>query len=316
VFNSTSVFVAATTASKFIFDTEDGTISAWASGSAAVLKVDNSLSNAVYKGLALASNGGNPYLYAADFHNAQIDVYDGNWNPATLSGNFSDTNIPAGFAPFNIRLIEGNLYVTYALQDAEKHDDVAGPGNGYVDVFDTGGNLLQRLISQGALNSPWGIALAPQGFGSHAGHLLVGNFGDGRINTFDPVTGAWLGALYTSSGDPFSEPGLWALVFGNGGSGGNPHTLYFTAGIAGPDSVESHGLFGALAPVAPSFVTFPSIGSSITLSWSGDAGPFALQMTTSLANPQWTTILTTTSLSATVTNNAPSAFFRVINQGD
>ncbi|HEX3720018.1 MAG TPA: TIGR03118 family protein [Verrucomicrobiae bacterium] len=317
VFNTTTVFDASTTASKFIFDTEDGTISAWASGSEAILKVDNSVSNTVYKGLALASNGGSPYLYAADFHNARIDVYDGSWNPAALSGNFVDTNIPAGFAPFNIQPIAGNLYIAYALQDSEKHDDVAGPGNGFVDVFDTAGNLLQRLISRGALNSPWGFAWAPAGFGLHAGHLLMGNFGDGRINTYDPVTGAWLGALYTSDGNPFSEPGLWALAFGNGGSGGNTHILYFTAGIAGPDAVEDHGLFGALAPVAPSFVSSsPATNSTITLTWSGDAGPFEVQMAVDLADPQWTTIITTTNLTATVTNDTSNAFFRVINQGD
>ena len=131
VFNATTNFEASTNASKFIFDTEDGTISAWASGSTAVLKVDNSVSNTVYKGLCLASNDGNFYLYAADFHNARVDVYDKNWNPATLSGNFSDPTIPAGFAPFNIQSDGTNfLQIAYALQDAEKHDDVAGPGNG------------------------------------------------------------------------------------------------------------------------------------------------------------------------------------------
>ena len=207
--------------------------------------------------------------------------------------------------------------MVYALQDSEKHDDVAGAGNGYVDIFTTDGILVRRLISQGSLNSPWGIAWAPAGFGSHAGHLLIGNFGDGRINTYDPTTGDWLGSIYTSSGSAFSEPGLWAIAFGNGGSGGNAHTLYFTAGIAGPDVVEDHGLFGALAPVAPSLVSFPqSTNSTITLTWSGDAGPFEVQMTTNLVDPQWTTFLTTTNLSATVTNSGANAYFRVINQGD
>ena len=254
IFNTTTNFPVGTNSAKFIFDTEDGTISAWASGSAAILEVDNSASNSVYKDLAEASFSGNTYLYAADFHNAAIDVFDGNWQRQPWQGAFVDTNLPAGFAPFSIKFIQGNLYVAYALQDDEGHDDVAGPGNGYVDVFDTGGNLLQRLISKGALNSPWAIIKAPLTFGPFGGDLLVGNFGDGKINVFNPVTGDWIDALKDTNGAPISIQGLWGLIYGNGGSGGVTGTLYFTAGIAGPGEVEDHGLFGSFTPVFPTSV--------------------------------------------------------------
>jgi uncharacterized protein (TIGR03118 family) len=316
VFNTTTNFWVGNAASKFIFDTEDGTISAWAGGPAAILEVDKSASNSVYKALALASNAGNPYLYAADFHNNNVDVFDGNWQQQAWTGAFVDTNLPAGFAPFSIKYIQGDLYIAYALQDAFAHDDVAGPGNGFVDVFDTAGNFLRRLISREALNSPWGMVMAPQGFGGFGGDLLVGNFGDGLINAFDPADGTWVGAIYTTAATPFQEAGLWDMVFGNGASGGNALTLYFTAGIAGPDTVEDHGLFGALAPINPSVVSVVSAPPEITFTWSGDAGPFEVQMATDLENPQWTTVTTTTNLSATVTNSGGNAFFRLVNLGN
>jgi uncharacterized protein (TIGR03118 family) len=169
-------------ASRFIFATEDGTISAWNAGTASILKVDNSPSGAVYKGLAIGNNGSSNLLYAANFNSGHIDVFDKNFMPTTVSGGFVDPNIPAGFAPFNVQNINGKLYVTYARQDADKHDDVAGMGNGFVDVFDTNGNLLERLVTNGPLNSPWGLALAPGDFGQFSNDLLVGNFGDGMIN--------------------------------------------------------------------------------------------------------------------------------------
>ncbi|HEY3853499.1 MAG TPA: TIGR03118 family protein [Verrucomicrobiae bacterium] len=316
VFNNTSNFLVATNVSKFIFDTEDGTISAWASGAAAILEVDNSASNSVYKALALASNAGSPYLYAADFHNNHVDVFDGNWQQQNWSGAFVDTNLPAGFAPFSIKYIQGNLFIAYALQDDEAHDDVAGPGNGYVDVFDTAGNFIKRLISKGALNSPWAMVWAPAGFGGFGGDLLVGNFGDGLINAYNPADGTWLGTIYTTASTPFQEPGLWDMVFGNGTAGGNALTLYFTAGIAGPGNVEDHGLFGALSPINPSIVSVVSAPPEITFTWSGDAGPFEVQMATDLVNPQWTTVTTTTNLSATVTNSGGNAFFRLVNDGN
>ena len=143
----------------------------------------------------------------------------------------------------------GNPLVTYALQDAAKHDDVSDPGNGFVNVFDTGGQLLKRFAAQGPLNSPWGVVLAPAGFGGFGGALLVGNFGDGLINAFDPTTGAWLGPLQEEAGKAISIEGLWGLTFGNGSKAGDTHTLYFTAGIAGGGTVEDHGLFGSLTPI-------------------------------------------------------------------
>lgn len=234
---------------RFIFATEDGTISSWqpSDGTSAVRNVI-STSGAVYKGLALADNGANSYLYAADFHNGKVAVFDSNFNPVTLSGTFTDPNLPAGYAPFNIQNIGGKLYVTFAVQDAAAHDDVPGPGHGIVDVFNTDGSLAERLIKGGSLNSPWGLTVAPDGFGSFSNDLLVGNFGDGTINAFDPLTGMPIGQLHDASGNPVTNLGLWALTFGNGGSGGDAHTLYFTAGIPGGGALEDHGLFGSIAP--------------------------------------------------------------------
>jgi uncharacterized protein (TIGR03118 family) len=226
--------------SHFIFATEDGTISAWSGGTTAALEVDNS-ADAVYKGLARVGTT----LYATNFSAGTIDVFDTNFSPITVSGGFADHNIPAGFAPFDIENIGGMLYVTYAKQDAAKHDDVAGAGNGFVDVFDASGTLQKRLISNGPLNSPWGMAVAPAGFGSFANDLLVGNFGDGTINAFD-LDGNPLGELKDSNGNPIVIPGLWALAFGNGANGTSTESLYFTAGIPGSGQVEDHGLFGSI----------------------------------------------------------------------
>ncbi|MGH9663828.1 MAG: TIGR03118 family protein [Bryobacteraceae bacterium] len=244
VFNGGSSFGA----SRFIFATEDGTIAGWTGGSSATLRVDNSAAGAVYKGLATGNNG-STLLYAANFNAGTIDVFDSTFAHTSVPGGFTDSTIPAGFAPFNIENIGGNLYVTYAMQDAMKHDDVAGPGNGYVDVFDTNGNLIKRLVSKGALNSPWGMALAPSTFGPFGNDLLIGNFGSGMINAYDPASGAFLGTLQNSSGSAFVEPGLWGLAFGNGARGTSKDSLYFTAGIPGPDSLEDHGLFGSVNPV-------------------------------------------------------------------
>ena len=299
-----------TAMARFIFSTEDGTISAWSSGTVAVLKVDYSTSNAIFKGLANGSVGTNNYLYATDFHNGKVDVFATNYAQVTLAGDFSDTNLPPGYAPFGIQNIAGKLYVAYALQDSDQHDDVGGIGHGYVDVFDTSGNLLQRLIAQSVLNSPWGLALAPTGFGAFGGDLLVGNFADGRINVFNPVDGTWLGELMTdTNGTPFEVPGLWAIAFGNGGNGGDTHTLYFTAGI----NVENDGLFGSLAAVTPTFIGVAKSGTNITMNWGGGgAGPFQVQQNTNLLTTNWVTILTTTSSTITVPNTNPAAFFRLV----
>ena len=235
-------------AAGWIFVTEDGVLSAWANGADATqafVEMDNS-NTAVYKGLTLVTT---PVvqLYAANFRAGTIDVFDAQFKPVTLAtGSFTDSKIPAGFAPFNIWNLGGKLYVAYAKQDANKKFDVAGAGNGYVDVFDTTGKLLQSLVVGGTgslLNSPWGLAIAPATFGKFANDLLVGNFGDGLINAYDPATGAFVGTLQDASGNNIVIPGLWALIFGNGASGGDKDTLYFTAGPGG----QKHGLLGSIS---------------------------------------------------------------------
>jgi uncharacterized protein (TIGR03118 family) len=250
VFNSTSAFVLpGGKPAVFIFATEDGTISGWFNGienNEAVTTVNSP--GAIYKGLAISDSDSGPVLYAADFHGGSVDVYGGDFSRKTLEGAFADPQLPAGFAPFNVYSSSGKVYVAYARQDDDKHDDVPGDGNGFIDVFDPNGRLLQRLISGGRLNSPWGMVIAPDGFGDFGKALLVGNFGDGTINAYDPATGAYLGTLQDASGKPIVNSGLWGLQFGNGGSGGDVNALYFAAGISGPsgDAIESHGLFGSI----------------------------------------------------------------------
>jgi len=234
--------------SQFLFATEDGLILGWSAGvdvTHALVAVDNSQAGAIYKGLALATNSSGTFLYAANFFTGTIDVFDHGFHPVQLSGSFSDPAIPSGFAPFNIQNLGGQLFVTYAKHGAGWIDDAPGPGNGFVDVFDTNGNLLRRLVSGGPLNSPWGLALAPAGFGAFGNDLLVGNTGDGRINAFNPQTGAFVGQLTDAAGIPISINQLWGLSFGNGGGAGSQNTLYFAAGI----DYEQHGLFGKLEPV-------------------------------------------------------------------
>ena len=232
----------------FIFATEDGTISGWNPNvdlHNAILKVDNSEggSGAVYKGLALATNTTGVFLYATNFRAGTIDVFDSSFKPTKLSGAFWDPTIPAGYAPFGIALVDGNLFVTYALQDAAKHDDVRGPGHGFVNVFDTNGHLIKRFASRGALNSPWGIARAPFNFGPASTRMLIGNFGDGKINSFNSE-GDFHGSLRDPKGHSITINGLWAITFGTA-SASDPNTLYFTAGI----NDESDGLFGSLQAV-------------------------------------------------------------------
>jgi uncharacterized protein (TIGR03118 family) len=253
VFNGTTGFVVSNGAKSgpaiFIFDTEDGTISGWnptANATNAILEVDNSAAGAVYKGLAIGSNANGTFLFATNFNAGRIDVFDKNFKPVTLqAGAFTDNMIPTGFAPFGIQDIGGKIYVTYAMQNAAKHDDVAGPGNGFVDVYDTSGNLLTRLVAHGALNSPWGLALAPANFGTLSNDLLVGNFGDGHVNAFDVNTGAQVGTVADANGNPLTISGLWSLTFGNGGKSGSTNTLNFAAGIGSP-TVEANGMLGAL----------------------------------------------------------------------
>jgi uncharacterized protein (TIGR03118 family) len=238
----------------FIWDTEDGTIAAWTGGltpsDQAVLAVDNS-PGAVYKGLVFGTNVHGVFLYAANFRAGTIDVFAGNgsagFRPATpqeISGDFTDPKLPAGYAPFGIQNIDGDLFVTYAKQDAEKHDDVAGAGRGFVDVFDTDGHLLRRFASRGVLNSPWGVTRASFAFGRFSGDILIGNFGDGKINAFDS-DGNFLATLKDAKDKPLVIEGLWNLALG-GGRNSSSDTLYFTAG---PND-EKDGLFGTITPAA------------------------------------------------------------------
>jgi len=245
VFNPTEDFVVASGAasgpSVFLFVTEDGTISGWnptVDAMHAILKVDHSGFGAVYKGATLASTGGSTFLYVANFCGGTIEVYDGTFTPVALAGSFADPAIPAGFAPFDIRNLDGTLYVTYAKRKAGPcKDDDAGPGNGFVNAFELDGTLRQRAASQGPLNSPWGLALAPRTFGRFANALLVGNFGDGRINAF--TAGDFLGQLEHKDGTPIDIEGVWTLTFDDESDG-----LLFTAGIQD----ENHGLLGRITP--------------------------------------------------------------------
>ena len=231
----------------FLFASEDGTVSGWrgALGTTAETLQLSDPGN-VYKGLAVETVGGHQYALAANFKTGQIDVMKGDAGAPDLAGKFIDPGLPAGYAPFNVANINGTIFVTYALQDATGHDDVAGPGNGIVSRFDANGNFLGRVATDGALNSPWGLALAPGGFGDVGGALLVGNFGDGRINAYDPITGMFLETLVDASASPIVIDGLWGLSFGNGASAGSTGTLYFTAGPGG----EQHGRFGDITPLA------------------------------------------------------------------
>ncbi len=236
----------------FLFDSEDGAISGWnpalGFGPGAVngsIAVDNGNSdpskNAVYKGLAIDNTDG--WLYASNFRSDEIEMYNSSFD---LVNSFTDPTLPAGYAPFDVQVLNGKLYVTFALQDAAKHDDVAGLGHGFVDVFNLNGTGEQRLVSGGALDSPWGLAIAPTGFGAFSGDLLVGNFGNGMINAYNATTGAFIGALDGTNGNPLAIDGLWGLRFGNGAAGGGSlSSLYFTAGPNG----ESDGLFGSLTAV-------------------------------------------------------------------
>lgn len=224
---------------RFIFIGEDGDLSAWAGGPAATLI--HHIDGAVYKGLALAQTTSGPMLLAANFHDNRIDAFDSTFAPVPDSGMFSDPTLPHGYAPFDVAEINGQIFVTYAKQDAAAHDDVAGPAHGFIDVYTTDGAFVKRFATHGVLNSPWGMTIAPANFGQFSGDLLVGNFGDGRIHAFDPNTGAVLGILRSTHGRPLVIDGLWALMVGDAAAGG-PDAVWFSAG---PDD-EAHGLLGVL----------------------------------------------------------------------
>ena len=251
VFNSGATFQVSQNGvsggSAFIFASENGTLSGWSPSvnrTNAIVAVDTGASGAVYKGLATASYLGASYLYAADFRNGRIDVYDSTWKPVTLpGGSFSDPNLPAGYAPFGIQAIGGRIYVAYAQRAAGSIEETKGAGLGIVDVYDAGGALVKRLVnSGGALNAPWGMALAPASFGGASNMLLVANFGDGRINAYNADTGAFAGTLSRSGGAAIMIDGLWGIAFGNGVNSQPVNTLFYTAG----PGEEAHGVYGRI----------------------------------------------------------------------
>jgi uncharacterized protein (TIGR03118 family) len=255
--NTTSDFVIShggkSAPATVLFSTEDGTIVGWnpqVDKKNGVIGADLSQPGAVFKLLAADTVNGANYLYATDFHNGGVDVFDKNFQLHTFSAKqFSDPTIPAGFAPFGVKNIGGTLFVTYAKQDAAKHDDVEGVGNGFVDEFTADGTFIKRFASQGTLNSPIGMAVAPANFGKFSNALLVGNFGDSRVNAFDMKTGTFLGQLGDAKGNPLvlnggfqetDKKGLWGIGFGNGADGAATNSLFFATGI----NAEQDGLFG------------------------------------------------------------------------
>jgi uncharacterized protein (TIGR03118 family) len=245
-FNPTSGFLLPTGGKAlFLFDSEDGVIRGWngAQGTTAIVVKDRSDVGAVYKGLTVANTPDGPRLYAADFHNARIDVLDGSFG--LVPGGFVDPSLPDGYAPFNVQAIGDRIFVAYAKQDEEGEDEVAGQGLGFVDAYDLAGNLLARVAQHGQLDAPWGLAVAPASFGRFGGDLLVGNFGNGRINAYEELPNGHFehrGELRGADGQALAIDGLWALRFGNDAAAGPAATLFFTAG---PDE-ESHGLFGSI----------------------------------------------------------------------
>ncbi len=235
IFNPTSGFVVNGKAARFIYCTENGTIDAWVAGDSTITVADRSASGAIYKGLAMANDGTSDHIYAANFFSAKIDVFDQAFNYLAPRA-FTDPDIPVGYAPFNIRTIDGKLYVAYAKQKAHSRDDEKGPGNGYVSIFDPKGTLIKRFASQGALNSPWGIIQPPKVFGQDTNVILIANFGDGRINVYD--TSGMLRGPLGYEGIPITINGLWDIAFHPSSS----ERLYFTAG----PGEERYGLFGYL----------------------------------------------------------------------
>ncbi len=257
VFNGTTDFVVSdgngnSGPSKFLFSTEGGAILGWnpnvPPGSTTAFVVAHRSDGAIYKGLAMSTGQAGNFIYATDFHNNRIDMFDGNFKLVNPKGSFKDHSLPGHYAPFGIQNIGGTLFVTYAKQDADAEDDVPGLGHGFIDAYTPMGKLIGRVASRGLLDSPWGLAMAPDDFGRFSGDLLVGNFGNGRINAFSKHDQEFRreGMLKTPDGSALRIEGLWALEFGNGGPSGPTTSLFFTAG---PDD-ESHGLFGKIEAMA------------------------------------------------------------------
>jgi uncharacterized protein (TIGR03118 family) len=269
VFNSTTGFLLSNgSKASFLFASLDGSIWGWngklfSSGNVSLKAVDNSAAKAVYTDIALDPSAGGTVLLAANFGaGAKVEAYDQTFTPTTLTGSFTDPNIPSGYAPYAIHVISNQVYVTYMLRSTSSYSETLGPNTGFISVFDVNGNFIKRAITGGNLNSPWGMALAPAGFGIYGGDLLVGNLGDGLINVYDPNTYAYLGQITDTTGAPIlssypgagvasSYVGLWELVFGNGvvngtpstTNAGDPNTLYFAAGL----DAETHGVFGSIS---------------------------------------------------------------------
>jgi uncharacterized protein (TIGR03118 family) len=250
VYNGTSDFVVFSGTYSgpaiFIFASLTGNVSGWnpnvpPPAPSTVAQLAFSAPGSAYTGIALANNGSGNFLYLADFQGGDIDVLDHTFSPVQLAGTFTDPGLPSDYAPFNVAAVGGNIYVAYAKRDASG-EEVTGAHLGFINVFDLNGNFERRLVSQDALNAPWAMVVGPEGFGEFSGALLVGNFGDGRINAFDPTTGAYLGTLSQSPNHPLEIDGLWGLTFGNGTAAGNATTLYYAAG---PED-ETHGLFGKI----------------------------------------------------------------------
>jgi uncharacterized protein (TIGR03118 family) len=244
VFNNASAFQLSNGSNAtFLFATEQGTIAAWngAASTTALTPVSGDPGSS-YKGLAISGSGSTARLYAANFALGRVDVFDGSFARVTTPGAFIDPTLPAGYAPFNVQNIGGSIVVTYAIRNPLTGDDVSGAGNGIVDVYGVNGTLLRRLASNGALDSPWGLALAPAGFGPFGSSLLIGNFGDGTINAYDFFTGAMRGTITGPDGMPLVNDGLWGLAFGNGNPTFDPNSLYLTAGL----NDEADGLFAQI----------------------------------------------------------------------
>jgi len=324
VFNGGSGFVISETMNgvtksgpaRFIFATEDGTIVGWAPNvdfNNGIIAVDNSTNptaadGAVYKGLAIATDStGQTLLYASNFRAGTVDVFNTSFKPATNlpAGAFTDPHLPKGYAPFDIQELNGKIYVTYALQDAFKHDDVAGQGHGFVDSYNLDGSGETRVVTRGLLNSPWGLAIAPASFGDLAGDLLVGNFGNGRINAFrldSQGHGHFQDQLKDANGNPIQIDGLWALKVGNDHAAGSSNTLFFTAGING----EADGLFGSLQAV-PSHQDdngddndqgddHADLGRDIAAGLTSSGGATSAVVGSSAANPLATVFVTSSDL--------------------
>ena len=281
VFNTnTTVFpIPKSTASQFIFATLDGTIAAWNSTTPqAVTIVNNSSAKAVYTGIAIETNAKGTFLLAANqITGGGIDVFDSNFAPAKLQGSFADPSLPSGFSPFSVHVISENVYVAYTQIDPATGKRILGAGLGFLDIFDTNGNLLKRAISQGNLNAPWGVAIAPAGFGSFGGDLLVGNFGDGVINVFDPNNFALKGQLQDAKGNVITNSGLWEIIFG-ANNVGDPNTLFFSAGI----NATKGGLFGSITVAAPPAgnpdFALQSATAALTVQ-NGQAGTLSISLT-------------------------------------